>query len=116
MHGDEGNFLCIIEFTVSPESQEVAPGTTATFECQHSTADVIRWRVNGTLIGQNTSPDIRTSSVGGVNTLMITARPKYNGTAVRCVARFDNGQQDEHSSIATLKGTPFICILIILLL
>ena len=97
----EGNFL---EFIRSPISQDVPPGTNAEFTCQHSTADIIRWTVNGSLIGQNTSPDIRTASGDGVNILTITARPQYNGTVVKCVAKFDNGRQDELSAVATLQG------------
>ena len=80
----------------------------AEFRCQHQTADIIRWRVNNTLVGRNTPPDIipgTTADDGNlVDTLFITARPEYNGTMVVCVARFDDETPDEQTEPAVLMG------------
>ena len=87
----------------------MAIGAEAEFRCQHSTADAIRWRVNGSLVGRSPPPDIILDLVYDVNgnlvdTLSITARPEYNGTEVVCVARFDNGSPAEQTEPATLLG------------
>ena len=73
-------------FVEAPVSQEVAIGAEAVFRCQHPAADIIiRWRVNGSLVGRNPPPDIsldviRDDNGNLVDTLTITALPEYNGT------------------------------------
>ena len=71
-------------------------GEVAEFRCSHSTADIIRWRVNGTLVSNSRPPpDITTISTESVSILTIIGRPVYNGTEVVGVARFDNESPDE---------------------
>ena len=75
------------------------------FRCQHETADTIRWRVNDSLARRSELPaDFSISTVNNVDMLTITARAEYNNTEVVCVARFDNGAQDEESTTAILRG------------
>ena len=87
----------------------MAIGAEAVFRCQHSTADIIGWSVNGSLVGRRPPPDISLGLVDDINgnlvdTLTISARPEYNGTEVVCVARFDNGSPDEQTKPAILLG------------
>ena len=61
----------------------------AVFRCRHLSADAfISWQINESPVGQ--FPDITTGSANDngtlVNTLIIPATPKYNGTKVVCVA------------------------------
>ena len=72
-------------------------GEVAEFRCSHPTADIIRWRVNGTLVSLGRSPPDITLSVNSelVHILTIIGRPIYNGTEVVGVARFDDGSPDE---------------------
>ena len=88
----------------------MATGAQAVFRCRHPTADIIRWRVNGSLVGGNPPPDIirdiiRDDNGNLVDTLTITARPQYNGTEVVCVARFDDRRPEELSQPVILIGT-----------
>ena len=85
------------------------------FRCRHPTADAIRWRVDDALLGRNLPPDITPTTVrddGGnlVDVLTIVARAEYNGTMIRCVARFDNGTPDEETSPVLLIGKYIIII------
>ena len=84
----------------------VSEGAEAVFRCRHPTADIIRWKVNGTLVSErNPPPDIMESTSSRVvDTLTITARLEYNGTEVVCVARFDDGSQEEQTLPAVLGG------------
>ena len=61
-------------------------------------------------MGRNTPPGIipntfRDDNGNLLGTLIITARPEYNGTMVVCVARFDDGRPDEQTEPALLTGT-----------
>ena len=71
--------------------------TEAVFRCQHQSADVISWRVNGSSVRQ--FPDITTGSINEngaiVYTLTIPARSEYNGTEVVCLALFIDGSPSE---------------------
>ena len=86
----------------------MAIGAEAVFRCQHPTASIILWRVNGSLVGWNSPPDITpgiTCDNGNlVDTLTITARLEYNGTVVVCVAVFYDGSPDEQTEPALLFG------------
>ena len=89
-------------FDEAPVSQEVPVGSEAVFRCRHSTADVIRWRVNGTLVSFSSSPpgityDFITEGGNPVDILTIVGRLDYNGTTIVCVARFDDGSSDKTS-------------------
>ena len=92
-------------------SQYVSIGETAEFRCQHTTADSIRWKVNGRLVGQNNRPtgitlDINDESGSVVNILRIMGLPQYNGTEVVGKAIFfDNSPAEDTSPAAVLQGT-----------
>ena len=70
-------------------------GTKAEFRCQHSTADSIDWRINGTSLGSFHPVNISTKGVttnsGLFHALNIIAVPAYNETLVECVAIFFDG-------------------------
>ena len=100
LYGVFNTFVLFKAFHEAPVSVEVPVGSEAVFRCRHSTADNIRWRVNGTLIsGRNPPPDITPGVEDGtpVDTLTIVARLDYNGTTIVCVAQFDDGSSDETS-------------------
>ena len=97
-------------FDQVPITQEVVTEAQAVFRCRHPTADTIRWRVNGSLVGRDPPPDIilgiiRDDNGNLVDTLTITARPMYNGTEVVCVAGFDDSRPQELSQPVVLIGT-----------
>lgn len=80
-------------------------GAVAEFRCHHETADIIRWRLNGSLARPSGLPaGISISRVNNVDILAITAQAEYSGTQVVCVARFDSGASDEESAAAILTG------------
>ena len=82
-------------------------GEVAEFRCSHSTADSIRWRVNGSLVSLRSLPQDITLDIDSelVNILTIIGRPIYNGTEVVGVARFDDGSPDETTNpVAMLDG------------
>ena len=84
-------------------------GREAEFRCRHSTADTIRWRLDGMLVGGSPPPDVTPSSDRDgngnlVQILTIVASPQYNGSEVVCVARFDDGSPNEATLPATLRG------------
>ena len=97
-------------FDEVPVTQEVAIGAEAMFRCRHPTANFIRWRVNGSLLGRSPPSDItpgttRDDNDNLVDLLTITARPEYNETEVVCVAGFYDGRPEELSQPAILIGT-----------
>ena len=63
------------------------------FQCQHSTADGIGWKLNGSLLSELNHRNISAISQPLPNgdviyNLMFTALPEYNKTTVECVATF----------------------------
>ena len=88
-------------------------GENAVFRCRHPNASIIRWRRDGELLGRNLPPDITPGTERDINnflvqTLTIVAGPQYNGTEIVCVAKFDNGNQDEMTPPVTLQGSYII--------
>ena len=78
---------------MTPLPRNVTLEEEVVFQCQHSTADVIGWRLNGTLLSayahQNTTVSSIPLSDGGITyKLMIIALPEYNNTSIECVAVF----------------------------
>ena len=64
---------------------------TATFYCQHSSSNVISWRVNGTAENMINSPNISTGEIiqiGRGRILSIGTLLEFNQTTVECVAIF----------------------------
>ena len=97
----------LVAFSEVPITQIVAANSTAVYRCNHDTADVIRWRVNESLIGRNPPPGItlgteRDENDNLIDTLMIVAYPEYNQTEVKCVAKFDDDSTDETTNGALL--------------
>ena len=89
----------IQDFIVSPTSQTVPIEEDAEFRCQHDSADILRWRVNGSLISLSNRPDgVQFGVADPVITLTIPAFLEYNGTEVVCVAQFDSGSPDQESN------------------
>ena len=68
-------------------------GEEVSFVCQHSTADGIGWKINGTILNSVSLPNITVTSShlpdGGVlYKLIIIAHQTYNMTTFTCVATF----------------------------
>ena len=99
-------FVSAIEFMIAPAQKTVAQGWEAGFNCQHSTADAIGWRLNGTTFLDRSLEGVSASSAslaGGVlNTLTIVAHPEYNQTRIGCVAFFDTGSPIEVTDTVVL--------------
>ena len=87
-------------------SINISVGDTAEFRCRHSTADVVLWRVNGSLISQaNPPPDITTEVISGGSKLTIIGQTEYNRIQVIGVARFFSSSPDESTNPpAILRG------------
>ena len=87
-------YVPVAGFVIIPTPTIVEVGQVAEFQCQHTTADVIFWRLNGTHVtfksGVTTSFTILPGG-GILNKLTIEARPEYNTTSVECVALFIDG-------------------------
>ena len=97
----------ILGFVQTPSPQNVSAGEIATFQCQHSTADLSTWKLNGTLLNSYTPPN--TSVVNSllsngdfVSRLVITALTHYNTTQIVCVAIFTSGIEVESTPAVLL--------------
>lgn len=87
----------------------------AVFRCQHQTADIVSWIVNGS--SRRDFPDdiipASTSDHDGslVYTLTIPAKSEYNGTEIVCMAVFlsDPGDNEETPpvTLTVIDGTLF---------
>ena len=81
-------------------------GIVAKFWCQHSTADSIGWRINGTSLGsfhpKNVSTEGLTTPNGLSHALIISAVAAYNETLVECVAIFFDGSAPRVTPSVTL--------------
>ena len=102
-------FFITIAFTETPVSLEVFVGAKAVFNCQHFSASIIRWRVNGSFVGGSPPVDItpgtkRSENGTLVDTLTIIARTVYNKTTIVCVAQFYDGTPDEETIPVILSG------------
>ena len=91
--------LSMSNFLEEPSSVYAALGDKAVFRCQHSTAEIIEWNINGTLVNQfhvllniSLSNDTAITPDRVVHTLTIEALEVYNNTNVSCVAGFFNSQ------------------------
>ena len=109
--------MITLGFTVTPSSITVGVNNVAVFRCQHQSAQSISWRVNGSSVSGNTdiTPSTNRAQDGSLTyTLMILARPTYNGTEVECIALFLDSQP-EVSPTATLiiiEGSYIILLII----
>ena len=89
------------EVAPSPLTVAVEQGI-ASFQCQHSLADVIGWRVNGkplnvVNLGNISSSTVTVYTVDGATMLSIGTHLEYNGTIIDCVAIFFNGSPPQFS-------------------
>ena len=92
-------------FTEIPTSVNISVGEAAEFRCRHSTADVVVWRVNGSLISFSNPPHgITTEFISGGSKLTIVGRPEYNGIQVVGVARFFSASPDESTNPPAILG------------
>ena len=69
---------------------------TATFQCQHSLAGAIGWRVNGIPLNTANFQNISTTSTSGSNgvsthILSIRTLLEYNRATIECIATFLDG-------------------------
>ena len=80
-------------------------GVPAVFRCQHSSADIIRWRVNGSLIStRNADPDMHVDRDSSGREILRIIPRTVDVYVVVCVAQFDSGSPDVPSAIAYLTG------------
>ena len=76
------------------------------FNCSHSSADFIRWSLNGSLISTSNRPaGVSFQFVLNNHTLTIAGVFEYSGTSVQCIAQFDNGASDQNTTPVFLQGT-----------
>ena len=93
-------------FIEIPRSQNVSVGETAEFRCQHSIADGIRWKVNGSVLRPIDFPrGVHKRVENQLHILTIIGLPEYNGTEVVGDAyHFDGSYPEETEPAATLEG------------
>ena len=80
---------------------------TAEFRCQHSTADGIRWKVNGSVLSSvYFPPGVQQRVENRLYILTIMGMPEYNGTEVVGDAfHFTDGSSlEETEPVALLEG------------
>ena len=90
-------------FTLSPASQIIPLGATATFTCQRMDGDVV-WRIDGRPV--NGFYNVTTMSTEGVHTLTIRntrSTDVHNGSVVQCKAMFEDGREPELTIPAILQ-------------
>ena len=78
------------KFLRSPVSLNVIVDTVAVLQCQHTSADGINWRINGSTLRDLPEGVSTYRSSDGIYILTIIALLKYNQTVVECVALFDD--------------------------
>ena len=102
------------DFLEIPTSQTVSLGEMAEFRCRHDTADILVWRVNGSLISQaNPPPDITIEFISGGSKLTIVGRSEYDGTEVIGVARYFSSYPDESTYPPAILRGMYVCTIII---
>ena len=106
--------LILETFIEIPESVNISVGETAEFRSRHTTADVVLWRVNGSLISQaKPPPDITTDFISGSSKLTIVGRLEYSGTEVVGVARFFSASPEESTNPPAILGGIYVQYFII---
>ena len=80
-------------------------GETAAFQCNHISADVIGWRINGIPLGSEglQGVNIESNTEMGGQTLNINAIPAYNNSIIECIATFVDGRPPEFASSVILN-------------
>ena len=86
-------------FVIAPSPLTVAVEQgTATFQCQHSLADVIGWRVNGMPLNVVNLPNVSTATPNDVTILSFSTLLVYNGTIIECIATFIDGSPPQFTT------------------
>ena len=107
------SYSLISGFLQVPSSINVTVGQERRFQCQHSNADTITWRINGTRLSDNhplnivTHTEMRSSnnhsSVTVVHILTIQGAQVYNETTIQCEAVFfDTSPSDLSPEVISL--------------
>ena len=93
-------------FIQSPVSLTIVANTMAVFQCQHSTADVIVWNINGSYLRDIPDAVFQTIGHGSTYYLTVVGCPEYNQTVVECVAVFIGNilRQVTSSAIMMIQG------------
>ena len=106
------SYSLISGFLKVPSSINVTVGQERRFQCQHSTADTITWRVNGTRLSDNhplnivthtemsssgSSNNLSSMAVNIVHILTIQGAQVYNETTIQCEAVFFDSSPSELS-------------------
>ena len=90
-----------------PVSLNISTGNSATYRCQHPTADNITWKLNDELVRREAFQYVTTGTVddegGTVNTVTIVGH-LVGVYEVVCVASFSDGSPDVTSTPVTLNG------------
>ena len=97
-------------FLLSPMPLNITVDTVAVFQCQHTTADGINWRINGSTLRdlpQTVSTD-RTSD--GIFTLTITAHSNYNQTVIECVALFADSPSERTNQASLIVQGKYVIV------
>ena len=95
-----------------PVSLNVTVGTEADFYCQHSSADIIGWQLNGRALGSFHPPGVVTSGAAGSNgflfilTVATSKAHNYNMSRIECIATFIDGSllRRTHTAILLVQG------------
>ena len=92
-------------FLISPASLNVTVDTVAVFQCQHSTAHSINWKINGSIL-QDLPEGFSTDRSGDrVFSLNIEAFAEYNSTVIQCAAFFTGSpSEDSERSLMMIQG------------
>ena len=93
-------------FVISPASLNVTVDTVAVFQCQHPTAHVINWKINGSILqGLPEGFSAGRSDDGALFSLNIKALAEYNQTVIQCVAFFaDSPSEESEQSLMMIQG------------
>ena len=92
-------------FLISPGSLNVTLDTVAVFQCQHPTAHVINWKINGSILRDLPEGFSTDRSDDRVFSLNIKALVKYNQTVIQCAAFFvDSPSEESEHSLMMIQG------------
>ena len=89
---------------MEPQSRNVTVGEVVVFQCEHSSAAILGWKINGTLL--NDQPDLENdfidTTAGRLHTLTVTALSKYNSTSIQCLTARESEATD--TAILQIQG------------
>ena len=81
---------------MEPQSRNVTVGEDVVFQCEHSSAAILGWKINGTLL--NDQPDLENdfidTTTGRLHILTVTALAKYNSTPIQCLTASESETTD----------------------